>query len=638
MLSSATQLTGLTGDGFLYLLAFAAPLIVIAYAKIPRLLSTSTFKSVSGTLSEIFRLLFQDGWSGGWSLILGLAGQAVAALAFNIANGVVPFQLGRVVDRLSKSTSDDFPWRDILFFAGLRLVISSRGFGLPRISGLEQDEVIRRIKLAVYHHIMSLSADYHDTASAAELTTQLDKLSMSMQIGSMILFTTIPQALSLVFVAANFAATFGLAFAMLFVAIVSVYMYFQWRDASIFFSHFAGMTDLHSRERGILIGALSNWSTVSYFNRMKYEEKRYADVSLERQTQATQHFARDQERGRLKQLVMLLGWVCTTAMAIYQIRYRGRSAGDFIMITTYWSTITSNLQLFAMEFSHFQTFFGDVQKLIGLLALQPTVTDKENAVDLDCRCGAIQFDEVEFSYDQKTTTIRNMSFNIEGSSTMALVGETGGGKSTIIKLLCRRYDVSSGSIRIDGQDLRDLKLESLREQITIVPQEIAIFPETVLFNVRYGNLAASRERVEDACRAAAIHDRILTWPDGYDTRIGERGKRLSGGEMQRLAIARMLVKDSKIVIMDEAMSSLDSETDWAIQKSLRRWTNGKTVVMIAHRLSTIAHSDHILVVKGGQIVEAGRQRELIDKKGHYYSMWVKQNEGLEAGDDINMVK
>jgi ABC-type multidrug transport system fused ATPase/permease subunit len=253
------------------------------------------------------------------------------------------------------------------------------------------------------------------------------------------------------------------------------------------------------------------------------------------------------------------------------------------------------------------------------------------------KAGKIEFENIDFSYDGTQKAIRNVSFSVEGGTTVALVGETGGGKSTLIKLLYRRYDATSGSIRIDGQDLRHVSQTSLKAQLTIVPQEIALFEDTILGNVRYGNLDISREEVEAACKLAAIHDRILKMSDGYDTKIGGgiTGTRLSGGEVQRLAIARAVVRNAaRIVVLDEAMSSLDSETDWTIQRNLRRWAHGRTMVMVAHRLSTISHADLILVVKNGEIAEAGRQRELIEKKGHYYAMWVKQNEGLEAGEKI----
>jgi len=633
--SSPTELSGLAGGSLLYVVAFAAPLIVVAYVKVPKLLSTLAFKSFSGTTFEILRLLFREGWSSNRSLVLGFAVRGALALSFHFADSFVPIQLGRVVDRLGKSASGSFPWGDVLIFAGLQLMVARPTFGLLGAISYQQEAVILLITQAVYRHIMSLSADYHDAASATELMRRLDRLAFCMQMGYMILFGSIPRVLGVIFVAANLAATFGPAFAVLFAGTVASYAYIEWSDASWWIGSLIAADDVSARERRVLVGALSNWSTVSYFNRIKYEEKRYADVSLERHTQAAKRSGQIEAKRSLEQLVLALGWVCVTAMAIYQIRYHGRSAGDFVMVTAFWSTIASHFERLSIIVANFQSFLGDIHQVMGLLALRPTLRDKEGAVDLDCKRGAVTFDHVGFSYDKHKDAVRNTSFHVEGGCTVALVGETGGGKSTIVKLLTRRYDVSSGSIKIDGQDLRDLRLESLREQIAIVPQEIAIFPETVLFNIRYGNLAASQEQVEDACRAAAIHDQILTWPDGYQTQIGETGKRLSGGEMQRLAIARMLVKkDAKIIVMDEAMSSLDSETDWTIQKSLRRWTSGKTVVMIAHRLSTIAHSDHILVVKGGQIIEAGRQKELIEKKGHYYSMWVKQNESLEAGDDM----
>jgi ABC-type multidrug transport system fused ATPase/permease subunit len=261
--------------------------------------------------------------------------------------------------------------------------------------------------------------------------------------------------------------------------------------------------------------------------------------------------------------------------------------------------------------------------MLDILKEEPTVRDREGAPQFVFKRGDIEFEGVGFSYDGKRPAVQDVSFRLEGGKTIAIVGETGGGKSTLLKLLYRMYDPAKGSIKIDGQDVRDVRLSSLMEHISIVPQIIGVFNASILDNLKYGRLDATQEQCEEACQAAALH-KISSFPKGYDELVGPKGTKLSGGELQRLAIARALLRDSHIVLFDEAMSSLDSETEWAIQERMRRWCADKTVVIVAHRLATIAHADLILAVKDGRIVEAGCQEELLEKKGYYYSLWSKQ--------------
>lgn len=302
----------------------------------------------------------------------------------------------------------------------------------------------------------------------------------------------------------------------------------------------------------------------------------------------------------------------------------GRGVGDFVMLLQYWSNLSFPIQNFGNWVSWFDEFFVESDKMIEILEAVPTVRDGEGAAEFELKDGEIEFDHVGFSYDGQRQVVRDINLKVPGGTTVAIVGETGGGKSTLLRLLCRSYDVTEGSIRVDGQDLRDMRLGSLMKHVSIVPQIISVFNGTMLENLRYGKFTATREECEAACETAAFHKKIMSFADGYDEKVGETGTKLSGGELQRLAIARALLRDSKIVLFDEAMSSLDSETEWKIQERLREFCADKTVIIIAHRLATIAHADLILAVKNGVVVEAGRQQDLLEKKGYYYSLWEKQ--------------
>lgn len=301
----------------------------------------------------------------------------------------------------------------------------------------------------------------------------------------------------------------------------------------------------------------------------------------------------------------------------------GRGVGDFVMLLQYWSNLSFPIQNFVNWVSWFDEFFVESDKMIEILEAVPTVRDGEGAAEFELKDGEIDFDHVGFSYGQRQV-VRDINFKVPGGTTVAVVGETGGGKSTLLRLLCRSYDVTEGSIRVDGQDLRDIRLGSLMKHVSIVPQIISVFNGTMLENLRYGKFTATREECEAACETAAFHKKIMSFADRYEEKVGETGTKLSGGELQRLAIARALLRDSKIVLFDEAMSSLDSETEWKIQERLREFCAEKTVIIIAHRLATIAHADLILAVKNGVVVEAGRQQDLLEKKGYYYSLWEKQ--------------
>ena len=265
----------------------------------------------------------------------------------------------------------------------------------------------------------------------------------------------------------------------------------------------------------------------------------------------------------------------------------------------------------------------DAEQLLELFQTKPSVVGGTKKLPPTIE-GKVEFDHVNFGYDGKKQTITDLSFQVAPGKTIALIGETGGGKSTILKLLFRFYDITSGSLRIDDHDIRELSLESLRERIGVVPQDPSMFNDTIMSNLRYARLDATNQEIEDACKAAAVHDKIMTFTDGYQSKVGEYGVRLSGGELQRIAIARAILKNPSIILLDEATSSVDSETEGKIQEALKKLSKDRTTFIVAHRLSTIMDADLILVIKDGQILEQGAPAELMKTKGKYYSLWIKQ--------------
>jgi ABC-type multidrug transport system fused ATPase/permease subunit len=309
-----------------------------------------------------------------------------------------------------------------------------------------------------------------------------------------------------------------------------------------------------------------------------------------------------------------------------------KRVGELVRLMMCWRTITR--PLYSVSSSHRRTssLLIKAERLLQLLNTKPTVVDQDGANDLVVMEGKIKFNHVDFGYDACKPLIRDLDLEVEGGQMVAFVGQTGAGKSTILKLLLRFYDVTGGSITIDGQDLRSITQSSLREALGIVPQECALFNISIRENIRYGQPKATDAEIQDACRAAAIHDVIESFPDKYNSIVGERGIKLSGGEIQRISIARMLIKNPKILLLDEATSALDSTTEQQIQNAYRKLSKGLTTVVVAHRLSTIIAADQILVFDDGKIIEQGTHQQLLRLGGKYMELWVNQTGGHPPPD------
>ena len=320
--------------------------------------------------------------------------------------------------------------------------------------------------------------------------------------------------------------------------------------------------------------------------------------------------------------IMELGLVCTAFLAVHQIAHGTVPIGSFAMLTSYWASFTSRLYQLMHTRRRFLEQLIDAEALRELFERESTV--KDGTVALEFKRGTVEFHGVSFSYDGEKNVLNDFDLHVESGQSVALVGETGGGKSTILKLLFRFYDAQKGRITIDDQDIKSVTLQSLRNCIGIVPQDPSLFNTTIMENVRYSKLDATDEEVTEACKAAAIHDKILRFPKGYSSMVGEKGVKLSGGELQRIAIARVILKEPKIILLDEATSAVDSETESYIQDALRNLAHGRTTFTVAHRLSTVSDADMILVIKEGCVVEQGPPHLLLKAKGKYFDLWTKQ--------------
>jgi len=381
-----------------------------------------------------------------------------------------------------------------------------------------------------------------------------------------------------------------------------------------------------------------SYETVKYFNAEGYEFDRYRNAVGDYQRAEYKVLISLNIMNVTQNLVFTLGLLVTCFIAAYQVTNGQRKVGQFVALLTYMAQLQGPLNFFGTFYRSIQSAMINSERMLELFKERPTVVDEPTAESLPSCEGDIRFDKVKFSYDTRKPALQGLSFHCAPGTTTALVGESGGGKSTVFRLLFRFYNTQDGRIQVDGHDVKDVTIDSLRRHIGVVPQDTVLFNETLMYNLKYANPSCSEEDVFDACRAASIHEKILGFPDGYQTKVGERGLRLSGGEKQRVAIARTILKNPRIILLDEATAALDTETEQHIQTALATLSHGRTMLVIAHRLSTITTADQILVLHAGKVAESGTHEELLALKGRYANMWKKQIRAQKAAEEARALK
>jgi len=378
--------------------------------------------------------------------------------------------------------------------------------------------------------------------------------------------------------------------------------------------------------------SLISYESVKYFNAEAYEFKRYRGAVCDFQKQEYTLYISLNIMNIVQNLVFTFGLMITCFIAAYQVTIGQRPVGDFVSLLTYMAQLQAPLNFFGTFYRSIQMAMINSERLLELFKERPTVVDEPTAKELPSCQGEVRFNDVQFAYDPRKPALNGLDFKCAPGTTTALVGESGGGKSTVFRLLFRFYNLGGGSIQIDGHDVKNITIDSLRRHIGVVPQDTVLFNETLMYNLKYADPSATDEEVFEACRAASIHEKILNFPDGYNTKVGERGLKLSGGEKQRVAIARTILKDPRIILLDEATAALDTETEEHIQSALVKLAQGRTTLVIAHRLSTITTADQILVLHAGKVAESGTHDELLAMQGRYASMWRKQIRAQEAAE------
>jgi ABC-type transport system involved in Fe-S cluster assembly fused permease/ATPase subunit len=571
------------------------------------------------------------------SLLLQLHFPALACCVFadRVLNVAVPIILGKLVNSLGDAENEmHVPWTMIFLYILSRLLGSQAGISLLRSWLWLPVEKSAHVQLSVtgYNHVMNMSCDFHDSKASAKLWQTLHRGASIVQLFELLSFELLPMVADLVLAISVFWWLFDSYMAFLVACVVLLFLWSTKKSIGLKTTKRRAYIKAWEDEYRQLAESSQNWTTVSYFNRIKYEIGRHAAAVTKSQNTMVEYQMIGYTVSAIRSLTLLGGLFAGSCLAIYQIVYGQRQVGDFVVLLTYWQQLSGPLNYFAYGFSTVAENLVNAEKFLVLLQKAPTVRDREDARQFVLTKGEVDFKNVKFSYDGQRQVTNDVTLHVKAGQTIALVGETGGGKSTILKLLFRFYDVTGGQILIDGQDIRDVTLGSLRQNIGVVPQDPSLFNQTILENLRYAKLDATNEEIYSACKSVALHEKITSFTKGYETKVGERGVKMSGGELQRMAIARAMLMDPKILLLDEATSSVDSETESQIQASLKKLCAGRTTFVIAHRLSTIVDADVVVVINNGQIVEQGSHADLLKTKGHYYTLWARQLK-QQSGND-----
>jgi ATP-binding cassette subfamily B protein len=574
------------------------------------------------TLKTLFPYL----WAYKWRMLLALT----FLVGAKVANVGVPLVLKQLIDSLTIGPNHPqallvLPLGILVAYGLLRLCTTLftelREFVFARVT----QSAVRTAALQVFRHLHSLSLRFHLNRQTGGMTRDIERGTRGISsLVSYTLFSILPTLVEIVLVLGYLVLHYDIWFSIITAAALVSYIVFsivvtEWR------THFRRtMNDLDSKANIKAIDSLINYETVKYFGNEDYEARRYDEGLKNYETAAV--------KSQTSLSLLNTGQSLIIATAVTLILWRATAGvingtmtlGDLVLVNAFMIQLYIPLNFLGVLYREIKQSLADMERLFSLLDQHREIADAVHARPLQVRGAEIRFSHVEFSYEPNRQILFDVDFSIPAGTTTAVVGHSGSGKSTLSRLLFRFYDVNAGRILIDGQDLRDITQASLRSVIGIVPQDTVLFNDTIEYNIAYGKPGASKEEIVGAARAAHIHDFIETLPDGYATMVGERGLKLSGGEKQRVAIARTLLKNPAILIFDEATSALDSKAEQAIQAQLKEVAQNRTTLMIAHRLSTIADAAQILVLDHGRIIERGTHPQLLAAGGAYAQMWERQ--------------
>jgi ATP-binding cassette subfamily B protein len=525
-----------------------------------------------------------------------------------------------------------------LAYGGMRIVMAALTQLRDGIFAKVAMNAVRRLAMLSFEHMHLLSLRFHLERKTGGLTRVLERGRNAIEtIVRLLLLQLAPTIVELILVIAVLLFHFDWRYVIVVGVTVVLYLWYTFAATEWRMNIRREMNTSDTDANAKAIDSLLNYETVKYFSAEAREARRY-DRSMARYEQASvEAYVSLTVLNFGQAVVFTLGLAAAMVLCAYGIKRGTNTIGDFVLINAMMIQLYQPLNFMGMVYRETKQAVIDIETMFAMLERQPEIKDRPGARPLKVRAGAIRFDNVSFAYDPERSILKGLSFDVPAGHTVAVVGPSGAGKSTISRLLFRFYDVTGGRILIDGEDIRDVTQASLRAAIGMVPQDTVLFNDTIRYNIRYGRWDASDPEVEEAARQAQIDDFIRRAPKGYDTEVGERGLKLSGGEKQRVAIARTILKAPPILLLDEATSALDSHTEKDIQDELDRVAENRTTLVIAHRLSTIIHANLILVLDDGNIVERGTHTELLAQGGLYASMWNRQREAQFAREILAVV-
>mgnify|MGYP001160755534 FL=1 len=562
--------------------------------------------------------------------------RVILALMFLMLAKIVavstPFLFKAVVDGLaSNGKSTDA----LMLLLGASGIVFAYGFfRLARVGFGELRDVIfakvaqralRSLALETFEHIHALSLRYHISRKTGGLSRVIERGVKGVDfLLRFMLFSIIPLSIELTLVATILFLVFDIWYLVVVVTTITLYIWFTFTVAEWRVKIRKEMNKQDTEANQKAIDSLLNFETVKYFNAEKVEAARY-DESMKQYEAAALKTSYSLSFLNVGQAFLITGGlVAVMIMAAIGVQNGSLTVGDFVMVNAYMIQITMPLNFLGTVYREIRQALVDMSEMFELLAQAPDVIDSKNAYDLCVTEGRVDFKNISFGYEPNRVILKNFNLSVKSGQNVAIVGTSGSGKSTIGRLMFRFYDINEGELLVDGNNIKDVTQSSLHSQIGIIPQDTVLFNDTIYYNIAYGNLNADEDSVIAAAKSAKIHNFISNLPDGYKTTVGERGLKLSGGEKQRVGIARTLLKNPPILLLDEATSSLDTETENDIQENLYAMLKERTVISIAHRLSTIANNDRIVVLEHGEIVESGSHKELLAMKGRYSKMWSNQ--------------